>query len=575
MFSPPFGIGFRSTHFQEIVEAPRAVDWFEVIADNFVGVGGPRRAMLERLRADYPILLHGVSLSIAGDRAPSKDYLRGLRNLADWLEPTWVSDHLCWTSLRGHQSHDLLPVAYTAEVLDHVADRVARVQDALGHRLLLENPSAYVAFRGDEMGEAEFFAALHRRTGCGMLLDVNNLYVNANNLGLDAESYLDRLPDGIVGYIHLAGHAVLEDVRIDTHDAEVSIPVWNLFGRAVRRFAGAGVIIERDDNLPTFERLAEEVEFARTRHAAEVESSNRASSPQPASEPALLPSSASHVAGPAPKAARWNTLRDAFWHRLVDKPLGVDHGDDPDLPELLADDRPVRAARGMRVYGDAYTANLRRALAVNFPALARVIRSDEFDRLAAVYLRRHPPRGHGFARLGAQLAAFVTTFPFAADYGVEPVVLSQLAALEQAQIEVLDEADEPAGIAPKDLAAIGPTEWDGARFGFVRSLRLVRATHDVLAVIEAVARGESPERPAAMAGAYLVCRSEDRLCTQRIGFDEAAVLAGLMNGLSFGEACACMQPGADEARLAECGARALFIACSLGLVSNVHLRAAA
>src|SRR5262245_38884271 len=162
--SPGLGIGFRSGYFADVAPAPGTIDWLEIIADTFIGAGGPRREMLAQLRADRPVALHGVGLSIAGRGSLPNAYLRGLRELASWAEPRWVSDHLCWTGLGGHQSHDLLPVARTAEVLDHVARRVTQVQDALGRRLLLENATAYVAFRDDEMDEAEFFVELARRT---------------------------------------------------------------------------------------------------------------------------------------------------------------------------------------------------------------------------------------------------------------------------------------------------------------------------------------------------------------------------------------------------------------------------
>ena len=265
MQNPLFGVGFRTPHAGEIARAPGPVDWFEVLSDHYLGVGGTRRALLERLRAAHPVALHGVSLSIAGSEPLDRRYLDGLAVLAAWLEPVFVSDHLCWTALGGHESHDLLPVACTREVLEHVAARVAHVQDRLKRRLLLENASAYVAFRAREMEEADFLAELARRTGCGVLLDVNNLVVNAANLGVDPKRALEALPAEAVGYMHLAGHAVLPDVRIDTHDAEVPGAVWTLFEAAVQRFPAAGVILERDDNLPEYGQLVAESSSRRAR----------------------------------------------------------------------------------------------------------------------------------------------------------------------------------------------------------------------------------------------------------------------------------------------------------------------
>jgi uncharacterized protein (UPF0276 family) len=563
MEPPPFGAGFRSQHFDEIVAARPAVDWLEVISDNYIGVGGPRRAMLERLRADYPLVLHGLSLSIAGSEPLREAYLQGLRALAESLEPAWVSDHLCWTALGGYESHDLLPVAHTGEVLDLVAGRVEHVQEVLRRPLVLENASAYVAFRGAEMDEAEFFTALCARTGCRMLLDVNNLHVNAANLGIDPLRYLAALRAPTVAYLHLAGHAVLADVLIDTHDAGVPAQVWDLFEAAVRRFPDAGVIIERDDNLPPFERLVEEVEIARRRHAAArataVPIDRRAAEMKAAAGPGKP--------GSVP-AAPWRQAQGEFWARLVAEPGGAE-GDD--LTALLDRGLPVRASRGMRVYGDAYAASLRRALAANFPALARVVSRDDFAQLTAAYLRHHPPCGYDFRALGAGLAAFVGQHRFTGDYGVEPGVLAEIAALEQAQLEVLDEVDEGPAVEGAALAAVAPEQWEDVRLVFVRAQRIVRARHDVLPVIEAVARGENPQRPAAMDGAYLVHRSGDGVRAERLSERQADVLDALVAGRPFGEACRSAGVDTEAGEMVMECARALITACSLGLVLEVKV----
>jgi hypothetical protein len=558
---PRYGAGFRSAHFDEIARAPRAVDCFEVVSDTLIGVGGTRRAMLDRLRADYPILLHGVGLSIAGTDPLDASYLRGLRELAASIEPSFVSDHLCWTGFGGKVSHDLLPVAFTPEVLDHVAARVAQVQEVLGRRLLLENATAYLAFAGTQIDEGEFFAALCARTGCGMLLDVNNLIVNAHNLGVDPQPVLAAIPESAVAYMHLAGHAVLPDVRIDTHDAQVPAAVWELYAVAARRFPQAGVIVERDDALPAFAVLAAEVECARRLHRNALAVAPVAAFAV-ASEPVAVA-----VAGGAPS---WRALQRRFFERLVDKAPGFDHAIDLDLPALFDDARPVRAARGMRVYSDAYTTSLRRALAVNFPALARVLSGDDFATLASAYLQRHPPRGPDFVSLGAALAEFTLRHRFATDYGVGRAVLAELVQLEQAQIEVANELDAAKTLAPEALAAIAPEQWDAARFAFVHALRIVVATHDVLSVVAAVQRGEDPERPVAWRGGYLVHRANGALATERLDLGEAAVLAALVAGSSFSEACGAAESGDEAERSARC-VRTLLFACARGLVVQVEL----
>jgi uncharacterized protein len=562
---PRFGAGFRSAHFDEIVATPAAVDWFEFVSETLIGVGGARRAMLDRLRADYPILLHGVGLGIAGSDALDAAHLRGLRELADSVEPAFVSDHLCWTGISGQHSHDLLPIAYTPEVLDHVVSRVTEVQERIGRRLLLENASAYVAFRGAQIDEGEFFAELCARSGCGMLLDVNNLVVNAHNLGSDPQRLLAAIPAGAVGYLHLAGHTILPDVRIDTHDADVPAAVWELFEVAARRFPHAGVIVERDDPLPSFAALAAEVASARDRQR-----SARAS--------AALPIESSErracvSIGTRNEAPPWRSLQRRFYARMVAAPGGASVRDD-DLAALLDDARPVRAARGMRVYGDAYPASLRAALAFNFPALAKVVSAADFRALATAYLQLHPPQHKEFVSLGANFADFVRSHRFADDYGVDREVLAEVVALEQAQIEVANEADAEGALGPDALTAIEPEQWDDARFAFAPALRIVAVTHDVLPVVTAVERGEDPARPVAWRGAYLVHRAKRALHTEALDLDDAAVLASLVAGRCFAEACAVAASGDDEERAAR-GVRALLFACARGLVLRVDLPQAA
>jgi len=566
MQAPLFGVGFRTQHAAEIARAPGPVDWFEVLSDHYLGVGGTRRALLERLRAAHPVALHGVSLSIAGTEPLDREYLAGLAALAAWLEPVFVSDHLCWTALGGHESHDLLPVACTSELLAHVAARVAHVQDRLGRRLLLENASAYVAFRAREMEEADFLAELARRTGCGVLLDVNNLIVNAANLGSDPKRALEALPVDAVGYLHLAGHAVLPDVRIDTHDAEVPSAVWSLFEAAAQRFPTAGVILERDDNLPPYAELVAELAEARARHRAAREVATPRGALLPTTPRAGLGAArreptrafASHEAN---EATSWRELQRELFSRIVDQPLGQEQRG---LSALLDESLPVRAARGLRVYSDAYSVSLRSALATNFAALARVLAPADFDRLAAAYLRAHPPRGFDYVRLGARFAEFVAGYDFAADYGVPRAVLAELAALEQAQLEVQDAPDASDPLTPAALAALTPDDWERVRFRFSPAFRLVRATHDIAPVVEAVAAGKDPARPAAEDVTYLVTRVGGGVRSERLAPHEADVLAALLAGASFRAAC-----GADPDR-AEAGARHLVAAAAAGLLTSLE-----
>ena len=260
------GIGLRPRHFERFLGERPPVDWVEAISENFMAAGGRPLAVLEKVRRDVPVALHGVSLSIGSVDPLSERYLADLESLVRRIQPALVTDHLCWGSHRGHYVHDLLPLPYTEEALDHVARRVARVQDRLGRQILLENPSSYVAFRDSTMAEWEFLAELARRADCGILLDVNNVYVSARNFGFDPLRYLDGIPADRVGQFHLAGHGDLGRYLLDTHGEPVPDPVWALYREALRRFGAAPALVEWDERIPPLE-----VVVAESRRAAAIE----------------------------------------------------------------------------------------------------------------------------------------------------------------------------------------------------------------------------------------------------------------------------------------------------------------
>ena len=260
------GVGLRPEHFPVILEDRPRIDWFEAVTENYFpvgnGEGGRPLSVLETIRRDYPVVFHGVSLSVGGTDPLDPRYLERLKALITRFDPLMVSDHLCWTGVEGRNLHDLLPLPFTAESLAHVTDRVSRVQDRIGRRLLLENVSSYLTYSHSEMTEWEFHTEVARRSGCGLLLDVNNVYVSAVNQGFPAEHFIDGLPREAVGYFHLAGHSDMGDFLFDTHDHAVPDAVWELFRRAVRRYPGAPALIEWDDHIPPFARLLEEAHRA-------------------------------------------------------------------------------------------------------------------------------------------------------------------------------------------------------------------------------------------------------------------------------------------------------------------------
>ena len=258
-----FGLGLRPDHYHAVLEGSPAVDWFEIISENYMVPGGRPLYFLDRIRERYPMAMHGVSLSIGTTDALNFDYLRELKALAQRVRPAWISDHLCWTGVDGINLHDLMPLPYTEEALRHVATRVRQVQDFLGCRILLENVSSYVSYPHSQMQEWEFLAHLTEEADCDLLLDVNNIYVSSVNHGFDALEFLHGIPAQRVRQMHLAGHTRQGECLVDTHDQPVPEEVWKLFTVASQRFPNVATMIERDGNIPALAELVAELDHAR------------------------------------------------------------------------------------------------------------------------------------------------------------------------------------------------------------------------------------------------------------------------------------------------------------------------
>jgi len=264
-----YGLGLRSPHYEYLLKHLSAadrlptVDWFEVITENYIAAGGRPRAVLRKVREHYPIALHGLSFNIGTDEPADLNYLDQLKALIREIQPAWVSDHICWTGLHGRTSHDLLPIAYNQHTLASCATKVNQIQDYLQQQVVLENPSTYLQFRASEMPEAEFINDLVRTTGCAVLLDINNVYVSAFNLGFDPHQYIDSLQVSAIRQFHLAGHTNNGSHIIDTHDHPVCSAVWELYRYACQRFGPVATLLERDDHIPEFPALLLELEMAK------------------------------------------------------------------------------------------------------------------------------------------------------------------------------------------------------------------------------------------------------------------------------------------------------------------------
>lgn len=257
-----FGLGLRPDYYEEIINTKPSIDWFEILTENYLVPGGKPLYYLDKIRADYPIVMHGVSLSIGSTDPFDQDYLTQLKNLANRIQPKWISDHLCWTGVQGVNAHDLLPIPYTYEAVSHIVSRIQQVQDFLGQPILIENVSSYLTYKQSELSEWDFILEIVRQAGCGILLDVNNVYVSSINHQFNPLEYIHALPAHSVCQIHLAGHSNHGDYIIDTHDAPVSKEVWDLYAATIRHLGVVSTMIERDDNMPAFAELLAEVSHA-------------------------------------------------------------------------------------------------------------------------------------------------------------------------------------------------------------------------------------------------------------------------------------------------------------------------
>lgn len=258
-----YGLGLRKEHYEDVLATRPKVDWFEIISENYMVDGGKPLDYLTRIREHYPMVMHGVSMSIGSTAPLDFDYLKQLKSLITRVEPAWFSDHLCWTGVEGVNLHDLMPMPYTEEAIEHVAERISQVQDYMGRQMLVENVSSYVSYNDSQMSEWEFLCEVAERADCLILLDINNIYVSAYNHNFDPLSYLTAIPSERVYQFHLAGHTHENNLIIDTHDHPIADPVFELYDKAVQHFGRVSTMIERDDNIPPLPELLDELDQVR------------------------------------------------------------------------------------------------------------------------------------------------------------------------------------------------------------------------------------------------------------------------------------------------------------------------
>ena len=525
-----FGLGFRPPHYSEIVEKRPKVGWFEIISENFLGGGRPRN-FVEKLRESYPVACHGVGLSIGSSDPLNLKYLEQLKALVDWCKPFLVTDHLCWTTHRGHNTHDLLPIPYTEESLVNVVTRVSQAQDYLGRQILLENPSAYVSFAASSMNEAEFLAEVVRRSGCGILLDVNNLFVNACNLGLNPIAYLEALPVDSVQQFHLAGHTTRPDVRIDTHDQEIVQEVWDLFQIAAARWPKVPTMIEWDDHIPPFAILAEKLDRARKVHSEAIT--------MPSEKLANLAHQLSAHVSALPKPGKSEATKG---EPLVETQnafvrLMTASAHEPVIDQarqLLVQTGAVTSQTGAEVYNFAYFSRIHEVIADLFKGVAFLLEDDDFKVIVADYLSKYPPADPNITEAGRHFAAYLALGTGPVEFGVDPRIVADLACLAWTRIESFNSEDHIC-VTMADIAALSDDQWDSVRFRSHPSVRRLSAHCQADVLLEELEAGSLPEPPDLSRNEYLVCRKGFEVQTLGLSHPEAQAFDLLDAGATFSE----------------------------------------
>ncbi|MES2316056.1 MAG: DUF692 family multinuclear iron-containing protein [Pseudomonadota bacterium] len=503
------GVGLRAPHYRQFLEQRPRLDWLEIHTENFLGQSGFDWHVLQELRRDYPFSLHGVGLGLGSARGFSEEHLERVRALVQRVEPMLVSEHLCWGAVHDRQLNDLLPLALDEAMLALLCERVGRVQDSLGRQLLLENVSTYVRFRADSMSEAEFMAALARRSGCALLLDVNNLYVNQCNHGEDAMAAMAAIAPGSVGEIHLAGHLVTPTAVIDHHGARVAPEVWALYQAALARFGGVPTLIEWDTDVPPLEVLLEEADKAR-------ELACRAA-------PAAVAGAQTKVegAGAFPPYGVLENQQSAFSAALFD----VDNE-----AHILA--HITGGSDRFSLYRGNLSATWDKVLSNAFPVIRQLLGEEFFSALSRAFGRTHPSTSPDLNEFGAAFSHFLAGFEHVAEYPWLP----DMARLEWALHRSYYGPDR-AALAADALAALSPEQFELARFTLHPAASLFQSSWAVVPQWLAHQAGE-PALPAVMDSPSFAVIARPRWKTELASLSGAqfAALAALANGASMGEA---------------------------------------
>ncbi len=515
-----FGLGLRTPHYADFIAARQSLDWLEIITDNFLVQGGKPLVMLDRIRRDYPMAMHGVAMSIGAPGGVDLDYLQQVKALAQRIEPLWVSDHLCWVGPGPEQLHDLYPLPYTDEAARHVVTQIRRAQDVLGRRLVLENVSSYIDYQQSTANEWQFLTHIANEADCLLLVDVNNIYVSSVNHGFDPLDYLRALPAHRVQQIHLAGHSDNGNHVVDTHDHPVAPAVWDLYARACRLFGPVATMIERDAHIPPLVELLAEMDVARvialSNPADECHSAANAHAMTQRQPPKLTPEVL------APRLVE-------VQRRLADHML--DRGD-PQASGLINAGEGFDVDQRLGIYHHGYRARLCEVLADSFAKTCLFMGSGTFGEHAAAFAVAHPPLTRSLSRYGADFPVYLAGL-----YPANPE-LHELAQLDWDLRTCFDDSDVPALSIDAAHADTG-NAWLQREHPLHPGLRLREATTNVVQMWNAIDADQPvPEvellaRPCSI----MVWRKDLQPHFQTLATEQAEFVHRLLIGKSIQQAC--------------------------------------
>lgn len=517
-----FGLGLRTKHYPYIFENKPPVDWFEVISENFMDTDGKPRRNLARIKEQYPIVMHGVALSIGTVDPLNSEYLQKLKKLSEWVKPAWISDHLCWTGVAHKNTHDLLPVPYTEEALKHIIQRIREVQDFLERPIALENPSTYLEFIQSSMPEAEFIARMAEESGCNLLLDVNNVYVTCYNHRLDVKTYLDTLPLDRVIQIHLSGHTNKGTHIIDTHDAQVIDEVWNLYKYVVQKAGRVpNTMIEWDDHIPDFPEFYAELEKAKVA----TKSADDYSLPDLFSE------------SQQPLLNYEAPLVEAQAHMQESIVQGTSFDSSPQ--NWIRNKEFFPPQEQLNVYINAYRYRLYDVVAEDYPVLKEYLGTKDFHDLIWSFVNHAQPDHFNIARYALKLNSFIR------DQHPEDIFAHELCDLETIIAQITD-VEETKALEQKHLEGITPEVLMRSKLYLRKASELRTFTYPVNSYYQEVMDELSPEKPSRETSYLAVFRHDETVWRMDLNENEHALLTKLFIGQTIGDALENIDESASE-----------------------------